>query len=355
MKIKLITIIISVLFIYPLHIFSQAVSTDSTTLNNTVTDSTSVHGINIHYGIGRNVVTDTNFVPVSEFKWAGDRRYTITGEQPRTVTQWKPVTAAVIGGIALTSVVVLHISQQNAWWSGQRRSFHFTEDWVSALQVDKFGHAYGGYFMAYGMNEALMASGVDYKSSALFGSVFGLAYQTYVEFEDGFATDWGFSPSDFYFDFIGPTLFLAQQYVPALQNLTPKWQYIPTEWTTKANINRPKTFIDDYNSTTFWYSLNVYNTLPDNMKKYWVPWLNLAIGYGADSDIKADPLHPDHQNIRRFIIALDYNLVKLLPEGGDFWNWFRQTLNYIKFPSPGIEFSNGVARFYLMYPFLNKF
>ncbi len=298
---------------------------------------------------------DSNYIPLSQFTWAGDRRYTISGEQPRIVTQFKPVTAAIIGGFTLASIITLHIAQQNAWWQGQRRSFHFAEDWVSALQVDKFGHAYGGYFMAYGMDEALMTSGVDYNSSALYGSIFGVAYQSYVEFEDGFAKTWGFSPSDWYFDFIGPCFYLAQHYVPALQNIIPKWQYIPTEWTTKENINRPKTFIDDYNSTTFWYSLNVYNIMPENLKKYWLPWLNIAVGYGADSDIKSDPNHPDQQNIRRFIVGLDYNLVKLLPDGGNFWNWFRQTFNYIKLPSPGIEFSNGVTRFYLMYPFLHNF
>jgi hypothetical protein len=172
--------------------------------------------------------------------------------------------------------------------------------------------------------------------------------------EDGYSKDWGFSPSDWYFDVIGPSFYLAQHYVPALQNIMPKWQYIPTEWTTKSNINRPKTFIDDYNSTTFWYSLNIFNVIPDNLKKYWVPWLNIAVGYGADSDLKNDPMHPDWQDTRRFIIGLDYNFVKILPEGGHFWNWFRQTLNYIKFPSPAIQISRGVTKFYLMYPFLNK-
>ncbi len=100
--------------------------------------------------------------------------------------------------------------------------------------------------------------------------------------------------------------------------------------------------------------LNINNLLPADFKKYWLPWLNIAIGYGADSDLKSDPLAtPDQQTVRRYYIGLDYNLVKLLPEGGSFWNWFRQTLNYIKFPSPAIEFSRGVTRFYLMYPFLN--
>jgi hypothetical protein len=52
----------------------------------------------------------------------------------------------------------------------------------------------------------------------------------------------------------------------------------------------------------------------------------------------------------RFIIALDYNLVKLLPDGGSFWNWFKQTLNFWKFPSPAIEIGEQV-RFFLFYPF----
>jgi hypothetical protein len=325
------------LFLCPGYLKGQTVNEDSTLVKNNISDSNQV------------------FLPISQFTYADDRRVTISGEQPRLQTEIKPVTTAIIGGVTVASVIALHIHQQNAWWSGERRSFHFEEDWVSALQVDKCGHAYGGYFFSYLMDEALKTSGVDYNSSALYGSIFGLAYQTYVETEDGFAKDWGFSPSDWYFDFIGPSFYLAQHYVPALQNITPKWQYIPTEWTTKADINRPKTFIDDYNSTTFWYSLNVNNILPDDLKKFWIPWLNIAIGYGADSDLKPNAAGPpDQQNIRRFLIGLDYDLVKLLPDGGSFWNWFRQSLNYIKLPSPAIQISNGIVKFYLMYPFLNK-
>ena len=61
-----------------------------------------------------NSISDSNYIPVSQFTWAGDRRYTISGEQPRINTQFKPVTAAIIGGVTLTSIVVLHIAQQNA-------------------------------------------------------------------------------------------------------------------------------------------------------------------------------------------------------------------------------------------------
>ena len=287
------------------------------------------------------------------FTYAGERRYTLNGKLPNLETEINPATTAIIGGIFLTTAVWLHIHQQNAWWSGSRRNFHFQEDWVSAMQVDKAGHAYGGYMTAYTMSEGLIASGFSWDDATLWGSLFGIVYQTYVEAEDGFATQWGFSPSDWYFDTIGPLFFLSQHYVPALQNITPKWQFVPSEWTGKPVIIRPRTFIDDYNSSTFWWSLNVYNILPDNMKKYWIPWLEIAVGYGADAiDTNRDPNgSPDQFSQRRYVIGLDYNLVKLLPDGGWFWNWARQSLNFLKLPAPAIEFSSSGTSFKLLYPF----
>lgn len=293
------------------------------------------------------------YVPLSEFTYAGQRRYTMDGSLPRRITKIEPTTTAIVGGVYLGAIVFLHIHQQHAWWSGNRGKFHFEEDWVSAMQVDKAGHAYGGYITSYVMSEGLMASGLSWDDATLWGSVFGLAYQTYVETEDGFAKEWGFSPSDWYFDALGPLFFLSQHYVPALQNITPKWQYVPSEWTGEPVINRPRTFIDDYNSSTFWWSLNVYNILPDNLKKYWLPWLNVAVGYGADAvDVQIDPNGPpDQLSQRRYIIGLDYNFVKLFPKGGWFWNWLRQSLNFLKLPSPAIEFTSSGTKFKLLYPF----
>jgi hypothetical protein len=303
--------------------------------------------------IDKKLIDTTSKISPVTFTYAGDRRYTLNGELPNLKTEIRPATTAIIGGIFLTTALWLHIHQQNAWWSGQRRSFHFQEDWVSAMQVDKAGHAFGGYMTAYIMSEGMMAAGFSWNDATLWGSLFGIAYQTYVETEDGFAKQWGFSPSDWYFDTIGPIFFLSQHYVTALQNITPKWQYIPSEWTGKPVITRPRTFIDDYNSSTFWWSVNIYHILPEKMKKYWLPWLNVAVGYGADAiDSNPDPNGPpDQYSQRRFVFGLDYNLVKLLPDGGWFWNWLRQSLNYIKLPAPAIEFSSSGTSIKLLYPF----
>jgi hypothetical protein len=293
------------------------------------------------------------YIPLWQFTYANDRRYTIDGKLPFRKTKIKPVETAIVGSVFATTVIALHINQANAWWSGQRRSFHVVEDWQSALQVDKCGHTFGSYLMSYGFSESLIASGFSWDDAVLYGSALGLLYQTYVETEDGFASDWGFSPTDWYADAFGAMFFLAQHYVPALQNVTPKWQFAPSEWTGKPVINRPRTFIDDYNSSTFWWSVDVYNILPKDSKKYWPKWLNIAVGYGGDAiDAVTDPGQPpDQLGMRRYVVGLDLNLVRLLPEGPSFWNWFRQTLNFIKFPLPSIEFSKAGTRFYLFYPF----
>jgi hypothetical protein len=52
----------------------------------------------------------------------------------------------------------------------------------------------------------------------------------------------------------------------------------------------------------------------------------------------------------RLVLTLDYNMAKLLPDGGNTWNWFKQSLNLLKFPSPAIEIGK-VTRFYLLFPF----
>ena len=297
--------------------------------------------------------TVNSFVPLSRFTYAGQPRYTLDGSLPRAVTEIQPTNLAILGGVYVGAFVFLDVYQRNAWWKDQRGGFHFEEDWVSALQSDKAGHSYGGYIASYVMSEGLTASGFSWDAATLWGAVFGCAYQTYVEDNDGFARQWGFSPSDWYFDVLGPLFFLAQHHVEALQDITPKWEYVPSRWTGEPQIVRPSTFIDDYNSSTFFWSLNVYNILPGQVRKYWLPWLNIAVGYGADAvDANKDPNQPpDQLSQRRYIIALDYDLVRLLPSGGPFWNWFRQSLDYIKLPSPAIEFSNGVTRFSLLYPF----
>ena len=118
------------------------------------------------------------FVPLSEFTYGGDQRYTMDGSMPRLKTKIKPTTLEIMSGIYLGAVVGLHIHQNNAWWSGQRRSFHIQEAWAFGYQANIAGHAFGGYVCSYVMSEGLMASGFSWDAATFYGTIFGALYQT---------------------------------------------------------------------------------------------------------------------------------------------------------------------------------
>ena len=306
--------------------------------------------------VKHSVPDSLKYFPLSKFTFGGSPRYIIDGSLPLNETELKTVPSLIVGGIITSAVAFLYIHQRNTWWSASRGSFHFTEDWVYALQVDKMGHAYGGYLCSHVATEGLLVSGVSANTAHIAGAAIGLGYQTYIEIEDGFAHDWGFCPSDFYFDVAGATLYLSQWFVPVMQNFSLKWQYTDAAWLNKPIMKRERNFLDDYNSSTFWLSINVHNLLADKYKKYWPSWLSLAVGYGADAiDAEVDPNGPpDQLTHRRYVIGLDYNLVELLPDGIPFWMWLKQSLNYFKLPAPAIEITESGTKFFLMYPFVIK-
>jgi len=301
-----------------------------------------------------------------EFTMADYRRYTLTGELPYKVTHIKPLNFGLFTGTYIAFMVGQHYLQMKTIWQEQGK-FHILEDGHYAMYSDKAGHFFGCYFTSYMMTEGFLQAGLSWNASTFWGAIMGLSYSTYVEILDGHAVDWGFSPTDFYANFAGFSMYLGQHYIPFLQNFTPKFQYVPAQWHGERPRQPAYFFIDDYSSHTLWMSVNVYNLLPESMQSYWPPWLELAFGYAVrglcDKHQQANGLcHPrktdkwveDYFGSPRYVIGLDYNLVKLLPDGGNLWNWLRQSLNYIKFPSPAIEFGPN-TKFYIAYPFHLQF
>jgi len=284
---------------------------------------------------------DANKINPREFRYAGTQSYTINGELPNSRTEINLPNAAVTAGVTLTLAAYLHVNQSVAWWDGKGRKFNFREDWNNVMQADKFGHFMGAYFTSYFAREGLVFSGVGWNQSIILGSMIGILAQTYVEVKDGLSTT-GFSYSDFAADVFGAVYFYLQHYLTFLQNFTPKWQYTPPGLISVPPKARTQTFLDNYNSTTAWFSVHMHNLLPGN--NIWPKWLNFAFGYGING-------YYTPQLYRRFVIGLDYNLVELLPDGSNFWNWFKQTLNFVKWPAPAVEFSSQGVKFLLLYPF----
>ncbi|MCX7879502.1 MAG: YfiM family protein [Ignavibacteria bacterium] len=287
--------------------------------------------------------------------------FTITGTKIQKKSKIKPIPLAIFSATYVGVFTLQHILQLNTIWKNLGE-FHIMEDKNYALNVDKFGHFYGAFLSSYVLSQTLLECGLSYNWAMGVGAFLGLGYSTYVEILDGFAVEWGFSPSDFYSDLAGGLFFLGYAYLPFFQNFTPKFMYLPPKWFNSHSRKPSKMFIDDYSAHTFWISLNVYNLLPQNLKKFYPKWLDISIGYAArnlcfpldtafhcDPNI-SEPVLPYVWGNQKIIIALDYDLVKLLPDGPPFWNWLKQSLNYFKLPSPALEIGKEI-RFYLLYPF----
>jgi hypothetical protein len=243
----------------------------------------------------------------------------------------------LVGGTLVTGMIVIHFYQQNGWWKDNRTSFHFQEDLVYGMNVDKIGHFYGASVMSYVIQKSVEWANVAEYKALLLGAGASLLFQTYVEVEDGFST-WGFDRVDFASDVGGAAWPILQYHVPFFQNFDLKLSYRPSQL-----INHPggsgfrgqqHLMMDDYEGQTFWLCTKVNNLLPKPIEKYWPDFLCLAAGYGA-RDIAVTGKTP----YRVYFLALDYDMTKIIPDNTWFLKSLGCALNFIHFPSPAIQIS----------------
>lgn len=251
---------------------------------------------------------------------------------------------AIVTGTLATSIVAIHLYQQAGWWKDNRAKFHFQEDLIYGLNVDKIGHAYGGMVLAYVFSRSFEWSGMKETQSLWWGSGASLLFQTYVEVEDGCST-WGFDRVDWASDVAGAAYPLVQHYWEPLQNLNLKFSYHPS-----SLINEPggsgfkgqkHILMDDYEGQTLWFSMNVRKALPDAVQKVWPEWLWVALGYGARDITSTNPY-------RVYFIAPDLHLPSLIPQTTPFLRQLATALNYIHLPLPAVMISPGTI-WYGMY------
>ncbi len=298
--------------------------------------------------------TDSLYLAPELFRYADNQRYTMSGGTPRLESDLQTVPTIAVG-VGFTSLMVgLHIYQRNAWWPDDADpTFRVIEDLEYARGLDKLGHTYSSYIMSTLSGDLMMACGLDLETSTWVGAGMGFGYTMYVEIEDGYAKDWGFSPTDAIADFVGASFYVAQNKLPFLQNFTPRWSYIPAAWVgDPVSNNRQKIVIDDYNSTTFWLACNVNNLLPESARPYWPDWMMFSVGYGVRNYDVVDANGKPVGVTRRFLFGLDYDWVKILPPSEiGFVNYLRQALNYIRLPGPTLEVGDDGVKFGILYPF----
>lgn len=282
-----------------------------------------------------------------EYTFAGGPRYTLLGKLPYRETHLRPVPAIATATGVAGIIAAIHFYQQDAWWSNRRMDFHFSTDWGYAAQADKFGHMYAGYLASYVGYEMLIASGFRRETAGWLGPLLAVGFQTYIEIEDGFSP-FGFDPTDQYANVFGPLYFSLRNYIGPLEYTAIKLSYWPNDdYLTGDHYGHEKIVIDDYNGQQIWFSVKVGEAIPDVIP--WPDWLRLAVGYGAYNVDRWDADGALQVPGRRFFIALDYDLVEMVPDVGSFGNWLVQTLDNFRWPAPALQIAPEVI-FYLAWP-----
>jgi len=234
----------------------------------------------------------------------------------------------------------VHIYQRNAWWKDDRTSFHFQNDWPYALWSDKVGHFYAATILVHAFSAGFEAANFQTEDAMLYGTIAALSFQYYVEIEDGFGAQWGFSPGDAIANTLGAGYALAQYYFPYLQNFQFKYSYYPSkkmrDGTHKGNV------IDDYEGQKHWLSFRMKNLLPGDLGDIWPAFLNLAVGMGVKD------LDGLGNGRREIFIAFDFNVLEL-PLTGKIGNFVKNSLNYIHLPMPGLRISPDSAFFVFLF------
>lgn len=265
----------------------------------------------------------------------------------------------VLGGITLGyayAIYQINNYYKNTWWKADTNYtydglFHVVNDWSYALWLDKFGHMFGTSATAHFFSAGSKAANVDDELSTWLGAAGGLGMQLYVEIQDGFApTDkitrepkWGFSPGDAVADILGASYFIARYYYPYLNNFQIRVSYYPSE----AMLNGKKSdhnISDDYDGQKMWLAFRMKNLLPKSLANHWPSFLMLAAGYGVTGI-------GDNANrngvVPSYYLAFDIDAEEI-PLHGKFWEFLKESLNYVHFPMPGIKFSQDGVQFLLI-------
>jgi hypothetical protein len=260
-----------------------------------------------------------------------------------------------------------YIALNKAWYADYpKESFHFFNDNGEWLQMDKAGHVWTAYQMSRLSGALWKWAGLNPAKSAWLGGISGVAYQSIIEIQDGFSSEWGFSWGDMAANVTGSALYVAQELLWKEQRLQVKLSYWPYDYTSpELKARRDQLFgksiqermLKDYNSQTYWLSANIRSFLPDcRLPK----WLNIAAGYSAEGMYggmenkwtdKAGTVYNrwDIARTRHFYLSADIDLTKIKTKSKFLRSAFF-VLNMIKIPAPTLELSSkGKLRGHLLY------
>ena len=250
-----------------------------------------------------------------------------------------------------------YIALNKAWYADYpKERFHFFNDNREWNQMDKVGHLWTTYQVSRASAGLWKWTGLGRSQSAWLGGLSGIAYQSIIEIQDGFSSEWGFSSMDMVCNIAGAGLFVGQELGWKEQRISLKLSYWPYDYATpqlKARRNQlfgtgaAERLLKEYNSQTIWLSLNLRSFLPESgLPK----WLNIAVGYGSDgllggreniwTDEEGNEMdRTDIPRVRQFFISPDIDLTRISTRS-KFLRTLLAVVNCLKIPAPALELNS---------------
>lgn len=264
----------------------------------------------------------------------------------------------LVAGSELTFYVGGMLYLNEIWYRDYERvPFHWYNDNGGYLQMDKCAHSLIAYQESKAGYQALRWAGVSKNKALLWGGSLGFILQLPVEIFDGIYEGYGFSMGDVLANTSGSLLFTLQQWQWDEQRIKMKYSFSPSPYAKDRprvlGENTLEQLFLDYNSHTYWWSVNVHSFVQNDA----IPkWLNVAIGYSANGmlgefenpDFISGNPAPDYDRYRQCLLSLDVDLSKIRTRSR-FLKTLFTSLNILKIPFPTIELSNNKARGYWLY------
>ncbi len=278
---------------------------------------------------------------------------------PSKTVNRKRVTAISIG--AGSAYAISMTGLYFAWYQGNgSQSFTLFNDNREWLQMDKAGHVISSYYIGRYSIDLMKWAGIERRKAIWLGGSIGSVILGTVEVFDGFSKEYGFSWGDILANSTGSILITTQMLVWNEQRIIFRYSFMNSpEWKLRKDLlgsNLGERFIKDYNSITYWLSVNIHSFLRQESR--FPRWLNVAFGYGANGMLGGMYNPSSHNGIdlpqmeryRQYYFSLDVQLSKIKTKSKILKTFFL-AFDIIKFPLPALEY-NRIHGFGI-YPFNN--
>ncbi len=194
----------------------------------------------------------------------------------------------LVGGTQAALWVGSFVALNQLWYADYpRTSFHFFNDNKEWNQIDKLGHVFTTFQVSNISSKMWKWAGLSHRKSVVYGAISGVAYESIIEIQDAYSTEWGFSLADMGSNVLGAAIFVAQELTWEEKRIRLKLSFLNHDYPEELKPRYEDLFgtsfleryLKDYNSQTYWLSVNPRSFFPNSK---FPAWLNIAAGYSSD-------------------------------------------------------------------------